>query len=115
MPVGVEYGVRRSGRGVKLVLLNVKRVPAGATVTVRCTGARCPRGTIRRKLVLNTDVVALKRYFRKSVFRGKATVTVRVTHQELLGKEVALTIGRRGQVSSHVSCLAPGTGATVSC
>jgi hypothetical protein len=115
MPVGVEHGFQRVKGGVKLALLLVKRLPAGANVTVSCNGKDCPRKAIQRKVQLDEDVIALHKRFRKAVFRRKATVTVRITHGQLLGKSVQLALSRRKPVQVAVACLAPATGATVSC
>lgn len=121
MPVGVEHGFERKrkgegkGKGVKLARLVVKRLAAGSTLTVRCKGRQCRVKSLRREIRLDTDELGLHDRFRKSVFRKRTKVTVRITHPELLGKAVELVFNRRKLIRVGVSCLAPRTGAVVSC
>jgi hypothetical protein len=93
--------------------LRVKRVPAGATITVACTGT-CPKKKLTMKVSKAAASVALKP-FQKSL-RAGTTITVTVTKPGMIGSSQKLSI-RAGKAPrlAAVLCVRPGAATATAC
>jgi Ca2+-binding RTX toxin-like protein len=103
---------RRAKRSqARFTRLVVREVQAGDAVEIRCRGGRrkgCP--FTRRALTVRpgtTTVNVGRRLKRRDLHRG-ATVEIRVTRPNQIGRVVRLTVGRRGVVTSTGLCLPIG-------
>jgi hypothetical protein len=72
--------------------LVVKRVPKGATVTVKCKGKKCPARSFKKTRAGN---VKLTKFVKKKLRVG-TTLTIRVTKPGAIGKQFVIKI-RRGK------------------
>jgi hypothetical protein len=98
--------------GIKLRLLVVQQVPAGARITVRCKGRRCPSRSATRVAAANRQRVAAVefRQFERSLLFG-VTLEVLVSVPGEIGKYTRFAI-RRGKLPQRLdTCLDP-TGIT---
>jgi hypothetical protein len=95
-------------RGVKLRLLRVQQAPAGARVTVRCRGRRCPvRSASRVTASRKQEASSLEfRAFERSLRFG-VTLEIRVSKPGEIGKYTRFKL-RRGRLPERVDmCLDP--------
>lgn len=103
--------------------LSVSKVPAGATVKVRCSGRGCRFKSKKLTLRKATRTVNLKRFFnftrkkRRVVSRLAVgtMVEIRITAPQTIGKYVRYTMRAKAIPSTRKACLAPGTNARVAC
>jgi hypothetical protein len=92
--------------GVKLRLLKVQQLPAGARVTLRCRGRGCPAKSVRRIATSNKRGVAPIEFrrFERSLRFG-VTLEILVFKAGEIGKYTRFTI-RRGKLPVRVDmCL----------
>jgi hypothetical protein len=88
----VMSGFRLVGRFTVFRQLVLKRVPAGATITVTCKGSRCPARSLRRH---GRGTVRLAKFARRKLRPG-TRLTIQVTKPGFIGKRFVFTI-RRGK------------------
>ena len=94
--------------GVKLRLLRVQQTPAGARVTVRCRGRRCPLRSASRVAVSRVlEAASLEfRAFERSLHFG-VTLEIFVSKPGEIGKYTRFKL-RRGRLPERVDmCLDP--------
>ena len=92
--------------GVKLRLLKVQQMPAGARITVRCKGRGCPIRSVRRLAVSTRRGVAPVEFraFERSLRFG-LTLEILVSKPGEIGKYTRFAI-RRGKLPERVDmCL----------
>jgi hypothetical protein len=103
-------------RGVKLRLLRIQQAPAGARVTVRCRGRRCPvrsasRVTASRRLGESSlEFRAFERSLRFGV-----TLEILVSKPGEIGKYTSFAIRRGKLPKRRDSCLDPGGVKAIPC
>ena len=92
--------------GSRIDLLSVT-APRGATVEVRCRGARCP---LRRRSFKPGRIRPLQRYLPAGV-----AITIRVTQRGFIGKYTRVVIRSRKAPKRRDACLFPGHNAPRPC
>jgi hypothetical protein len=104
--------VRIAGRfkGKRTTLRQVAvRAPRGTRIQVRCTGRGCP---YRRRAVA-VRLIRLRAL--QATYRPRATIEIRVTEAEKIGKYTRVTT-RRGKAPVRIDrCLMPGSTRPVKC
>jgi hypothetical protein len=104
-------------RGIKLRLLQVQQLPAGARVTVRCRGRHCPlRFATRVAAASNKQRVAAIEFrpFERSLSAG-ITLEILVSAPGEIGKYTRFTV-RRGRLPLRVdTCLDPSGTQPIAC
>src|SRR4051794_6113086 len=104
---------RITPRGVRVSLLTVWG-PRGAHISVRCRGAGCPRGVVRRTVPRHGSRTVGVRAMRR-VLRPGARLQVRVTQPGLVGKYVGFRIRAHAEPLRRDRCLLPGRIAPARC
>jgi hypothetical protein len=102
----VRYDGTYTRKSTKLRKLQVAEAPAGASVTVTCSGKRmgCPKEQTFTTSAKGS--VSMTKLFRKRL-RNRVVVTVAVTTPNMVGRVKRFT-NRRGKFVSQTLCLAPG-------
>jgi hypothetical protein len=97
-----------TGSGIKLRLLEVRQLPAGARITVRCKGRRCPVRSATRVTVSSRQPVAAVEFRAfERLLRVGVTLEVLVSVPGEIGKYTRFSI-RRGRLPQRVdTCLDP--------
>ncbi len=102
--------------------LKVVDVPSGAKVEVRCKGSKkaCPFSKKTLKVSGGTadavkQLLSKKKRKKGFVFKRGATVEVRITAPDAIGKVVQYKIVKRKFPSGKTLCLPPGTSAPTKC
>lgn len=105
-PVTYNWGVRRSR--LTLRQLVVRRLPEGSTVTLTCTGRRCPfkTRTIKRSRKSTMNVLNAKTLRGKKTFRAGQTVDVRIAAPGMNTKVLRFKL-RTGKVPKHRTYCVP--------
>jgi hypothetical protein len=102
----VRIAGRETARGVKLTLLKVQQMPAGARITIRCKGRHCPLRVARRVAVATkhgVDPVRLRAFER--LLRFGVTLEILVFKPGEIGKYTRFAI-RRGRLPERTDmCL----------
>lgn len=88
--------------------IDITRLKGGETVTIRCTGRRCPFKVKTYRKVKNGN-----RSFGRSLLRGRrlpagTALSVRVTKRQTIGTYTALKVRRRKAPAITRKCLQPG-------
>jgi hypothetical protein len=94
--------------GARVTMLTV-RAPRGARISVRCTGAGCPRKRYARM----TRLVHLKPYQR--LLRGSLRLQISVTRKGYVGKRTIITMRKGKAPKRRDLCLYPGVRRAKSC
>jgi hypothetical protein len=94
--------------GAQVTMLTV-RAPRGARITVRCTGAGCPRKRFARA----TKLVHLKPYQR--LLRGNLKLVISVTRRGYVGKQTVIRLRHGKAPTRRDLCLFPGVRNAKSC
>jgi len=105
------YLKSRRGRIMRIQSLVVRSLPLGATVTLRCSGKRCPftKRTIKRSRKSTMNVLKAKTLRHKVTFRAGQTVDVRIAAPGMNTKVLRFKL-RKGKVPKHQSyCIALGS------
>ena len=104
----VRIAGNETRRGVRLRLLRVQQMPAGAQLRVRCTGRGCPVRTLRRMTVAGprgVEPLTLGAFQRPLGFG--AVVRIFISKPGEIGKYTRFTV-RRGRLPERVdTCLDP--------
>jgi hypothetical protein len=103
-PIRTFWNVNR--RGTRVLQLQVRDVPAGGAVTLRCSGRGCPftrkAVTVRRG---SANALAL---FKKRRLRAGSVLEVRITAPGRISKVTRYTMRRNQLPQIRQLCLAPG-------
>lgn len=91
LDVSLSYFMRATKRSTRFSTLSLKDVPAGATITVKCTGG-CPRK--RATITGKRGTVALTA-FRNRTLKAGAKLTIEVTKPGTIGTAKVVTIRAR--------------------
>jgi hypothetical protein len=108
-PVTYNWSVRRSR--LTLRQLVVRRLPVGATVTLTCSGKRCPfsKRTVKRSRKSTMNVLNAKSLTGRKTFRAGQTVDIRVEVPGMNTKLLRFKL-RTGKVPKHQNyCVPVGT------
>jgi len=94
--------------GVRLTMLRVQQLPAGARITVRCRGRGCPVRSVKRVAVSKRSGVAPVEFRRlERSLRFGVTLEILVSQPGRIGEYTRFTV-RRGRLPERVdSCLDP--------
>ncbi len=95
-------------RGVKLTKYVVLAIPAGATVTLRCTGNGCPFAVKRSTLSKATPRLSRLALFKKRTLRKGVVLVLTVTAPHQVGAVKRQVVGKRNLSTPKSSCLPPG-------
>jgi hypothetical protein len=98
----VTYNYLAFPRYTILRPLALKRVPAGATITVRCKGKRCPARSLRKH---GRGTVKLAK-FTKRKLRVRTRLTIQVTKPGLVGKQFVILIRKNKAPKLTISQIA---------
>jgi hypothetical protein len=112
----VRFAGSQIHSGIRLRLLEVQQLPAGARVTVRCKGRRCPTKAVTRVVASSTQrVSALEfRMFERSLRFG-VTLEILVSAPGEIGKYTRFSI-RRGKLPQRLdTCLDPSGVKPIAC
>jgi hypothetical protein len=119
--VTLAFGFPSAASSTKFTLLQVKNVPAGATVRATCKGAGCPTKKVKgkkRNVVFTkknaSATVNLKPFLRKSL-RAGTVLTVTVTKPGFFGMVKKLTVKKNKRPTLSTSCLQPDSKAKAAC
>jgi Ca2+-binding RTX toxin-like protein len=117
LDVGVVNSWLVSRDGTKVVLLEVRRVPAGATVVVKCKPPRGRKGCAFKSKTFKparAGTVKLLALFRGRRLPVGTRVVVTITAPGHIGRKVTYRTVRTKVPTGRVRCLSPG-GAAVAC
>jgi hypothetical protein len=105
-PVTYNWAVRRSRLTLRQLL--VRRLPAGATVTLTCSGKRCPfkTRTVARSDKATLNVLAAKSLKGRKTFRAGQTIDVRIAAPGMHTKVLRFKL-RAGAVPKHRTYCVP--------
>ncbi len=96
--------------GIKVQLLSI-RAPAGAVVTLRCRGERCP--LVRRRAVSQGRTISFRRLGRRALVG--VTLQIRVVKPGYVGKFVSFRLRAGRFPLRRDACLMPGRSAPSAC
>jgi Ca2+-binding RTX toxin-like protein len=108
----------RTKRGLRVRILELREVPAGAVVEVTCTAKRSPRCAFKsrtRTIGAARATVSLRGYFGDRPLSAGTVIEVRVTLTGAIGSATSLTVGRSGAPARALGCLPPGATRAVAC
>jgi Ca2+-binding RTX toxin-like protein len=108
----------RVKRGMRVRVLELLQVPAGAQIEVRCRATRAPRcafGSRKRSVATARTRLSLRGYFGDRPLSIGTTIEVRVTANGAIGRSASLTMRRRGSPARTLACLPPGATRAVAC
>jgi DNA-binding beta-propeller fold protein YncE len=105
-PVTYNWSVKRTRLTIRR--LQVRRLPVGATVTLTCSGKRCPlkRLTIKRSRKSTMNVLNAKAMRGNKTYRAGQTVDVRVAAPGMNTKVLRFKL-RTGKVPKHRTYCVP--------
>jgi hypothetical protein len=108
----VRIAGRETASGLRLTLLKVQQMPAGARMTVRCRGRRCPLKSARRVAASTKHGVAPVEFRKFERFlRFGVTLEILVTKPGEIGKYTRFAI-RRGRLPERIDMCLDQTGIT---
>jgi Putative metal-binding motif/RTX calcium-binding nonapeptide repeat (4 copies) len=100
----------------RLRALVVRNAPAGARITVACSGGGCPfKGTKRTTVPRDLAPVSLKRFFGNAKLRKRARVVVGITAAGVIGRTYTYRIKLGALPAQSIVCRAPGESKGRSC
>jgi hypothetical protein len=107
----VKLTFDRTGKGIKVTLLQVKDVPAGTRVSVSCSRRACSSQTktasLDSPIARASNNVSLPKLKKK--LRAGVKIFIRVTKPGAVGKYYVVTIKKGRYKASRPLCLAPGS------
>jgi len=93
----------------RLRTLIVRNAPAGARISVSCTGGGCPfKGTKRKTVSRDLAPVSLKPFFGNAKLRRNARVAVQITAAQTVGRTYAYRIKLGELPAQSIVCRRPG-------
>ncbi len=100
----------------RLRALVVRNAPAGARISVKCSGGGCPfKGTKRTTVPRDLAPISLKRFFGNAKLRRNARVTIAVTAAGVIGRTYTYRIKLGELPAQSIVCRAPGEAKGRSC
>jgi hypothetical protein len=109
----IEHSWVAYRRWTRNIRLAVRDVPAGAAVELRCRGKGCPGK--RRSVPVRNGRANVHRALRGRHLRPGASLEVRVTRGDMIGKVMRFKIRRRHTPSNQVLCLPRGAASPQRC
>lgn len=109
----MPFGYARFKPKTALTFLQVKGIPSGSTLTVRCIGKRCPVKKRFRK-VNAKKTVTLKRFVNKS-YPGGTKLEARVTKTGSVTAIRQIIIRKNKRPKTAKLCLTPGASKARKC
>ena len=112
LQVGIEHNFAFDRR-VRVLVLRLRRVPAGATARIACRAKRraCPFRTRTIRFRKDTRRRSLVLLFKRRPLPFSARIEIRITAPDTIGKFVRLEFRRRrghGRVIATSKCIRPG-------
>jgi len=105
--------------GTRVKVLELRKVPAGAKIEVRCRSTRSPRCVFKdrtRTVTKRSATVSVRGYFGDRPLSRGAVIEIRVSAPRSIGRFVAYTMRRdRGTPTPRRGCLALNTTDVVTC
>jgi Putative metal-binding motif/RTX calcium-binding nonapeptide repeat (4 copies) len=100
----------------RLRTLIVRNAPAGARISVTCSGGGCPfKGTKRKTVPRDLAPVSLKSFFGNAKLRRNARVAVQVTAAQTVGRTYTYRIKLGELPAQSIVCRRPGESKGRSC
>ena len=105
----VRSGFRVFSRSTQVVRLQVRDVPAGGRVELRCRGSRCPFRTRGESFPQGIRSKSFQSRFRHRRLRPGVRIEVRITKPDAIGAVLRYTVRRRKAPRVSRMCIAPGS------
>lgn len=105
----------RNGSDTELIGLAIGDVPAGAKVTMSCTGVSCPFSTKTFTMHNPVKTLALTDMFRDPIFKPGTVLELRVTKAGWIGKVFQYEIRSSEDPLSKTQCLSEDGSKTLVC
>jgi hypothetical protein len=96
-----------AGKTTKVVQLEVKNVPAGATVKVKCKGKSCPFKS--KTATVKAGTAKLTKLFKHRKLKPGVKIEISITKPATVGKFVRFTILKKKLPKVQALCLPPGS------
>ena len=119
--VGTEFRllVGEGRGGTRIQVFELRKVPANATIEIRCTSKRSPRCVFARRtrtIGARRAKVSIRGYFGDRPLSSGSTIEVRVLAPRTIGRVATITMRKPGATPTRVfRCLPPGTTKPVAC
>jgi hypothetical protein len=92
----------------RLRTLIVRNAPAGARISVTCTGGGCPfKGTKRKTVPRDLAPISLKPFFGNAKLRADARIAVQITAAQTVGRTYTYRIKLRELPAQSIVCRRP--------
>jgi putative metal-binding protein/hemolysin type calcium-binding protein len=114
LDVGLGQDYRYFDRYTLLTELSAARVPAGATIAVRCSGKGCPFRSRTTRLRSAKRKVSFKQAFKGRHLRKGTIVTLTVRAPGAIGKALVIKVRSPRKPSTKITCVDPA-GRTTAC
>jgi hypothetical protein len=111
----ITFKNRRKQRVTRATKVVVPLVPAGASVTITCTGKGCPKKPFAQTYASGAQHLVLRSVFAGRKLRAGAVVTLHLTQPGLIGRSVRYRINAQAAPDTQSACLADGTLAEIAC
>ena len=115
----VRRSFARGPGGTRIRVFELRKVPANATIEIRCTSRRAPRCVFSKRtrtIGARRSKVSIRGYFGDRPLSRGSRVEVRVLAPRTIGKVMSFTMGRPGATPRLITrCLPPGTTTPVVC
>ncbi|HTN25280.1 MAG TPA: MopE-related protein, partial [Solirubrobacteraceae bacterium] len=102
----------------RVALLEVRKVPAGAVIEVRCRSPRSPRCVFAdrtRSVPTRRAAVSIRGYFGDRPISRGSVIEVRVSAPRSIGRFISFTMQRGKQPTQRRGCLAPNAVDVIAC
>jgi hypothetical protein len=106
---------RVSGAETEFTTLNIRGVPADATLYITCIGGGCPFKSQTATSTLAQAEMSLTGMFGRARFRPGTIIEVRITAPNSIGKILRWTVQRSKPPKLTSLCLQPGSTKPTSC
>jgi hypothetical protein len=105
----------RDGENVGIALMDIRNVPAGATIVLTCTGRGCPfeSKTIESERAL--AALQLGKYFGETKLKPGTVIEIRISRASSIGKVFRYQTQATGNPRITTKCLPPGAKTPVAC
>ena len=105
----------KNGQNTDIIGLAVGDVPAGAKVTVNCTGTSCPFNSRSFKMSNDVKTLALTDMFRDPTLKPGTVIEIRVTKPGWIGKVFQYEVLAAGESKSSTQCISVDGSKTTVC
>jgi hypothetical protein len=119
--VKTEFRLRfgKGPRGTRIQLFELRRVPANATIEIRCSSKRAPRcvfSTRTRTIGASRAKVSVRGYFGDRSLSQGSKVEARILAPRTIGRVMSFTMRKPGVTPKLIyTCLPPGATKPVAC